>query len=342
MTNSAMPSSSVGVRFEPGTKFACIALPHCRPLRLPAATAVNNQFVVLTESPFEVGNDWRATLGTSRAESYAGSNLFIFASRVSLNPFSKEGENDQLVWAVRAFYYALMMLGTPEHEPGLLLAGGVSDSGPQVLHVQELVRVHVRPLGDHPAVATPLLRMVGRISSGILNVHRHQEFQRVQRGFWTWLGAMRESHLHARLHQFVRAVDSLVASEQGKGRRQFVDRAQTFAGGSEIKKVLGQLYDLRSVEEHFSPWEPVFGLPKGQEAERTGALRAYQTERLAGDVFSRLFTNPELLDRFRKQESIAEFWALTVEQRQGLWGTPINLDVVAKECVWKPELLRQD
>lgn len=87
---------------------------------------------------FDLGADWRATLGTFRAERLEASNFLIFASESS--PYLNERHRDPLIRKVRAFYYALMMLGGPAHESGLLFAGGVTSTGPNVLFVTRLPR----------------------------------------------------------------------------------------------------------------------------------------------------------------------------------------------------------
>lgn len=69
------------------------------------------------------------------------------------------------------------------------------------------------------------------------------------------------------------------------------------------------------------------------EAERLGALRSYQAERLAGDVYSRLLANPALLNLFGDQSAIDAFWRLTSDERRNAWSTPLNLDHAGPENI---------
>jgi hypothetical protein len=326
------------IKFEPGTRFACVALANARDVDLPSVSTPGDPFVVLRELPFDLGSDWRPTLGTFRTERLQDSDFLIFASQRS--PYLNERHRDPLIRQVRAFYYALMMLGGPAHEPGLLFAGGVTSTGPNVLHAQDIVPALPRPLGHPPKITTDVLNVAADISAGVVAIQERRLYDRLGRGFWTWVGAIREQHLHVRLHQFVRSIDALIDSEAGKGKAQFVSRGQTFADGADIVQILSQLYRLRSVEEHFRPWEPIIGVSDPKEAERIGALRAYQAERLASHVYAVALAHTLLREQFRDEDSIASFWALGERERHEWWPSRLDMSVTEAEHEWRPELLR--
>ena len=234
-----------------------------------------------------------------------------------------------------------MMLGGPEHEPSLLFSGSVTATGPQVLYAQEVIPVFPRPLDRGPTITPEALDVAAEIGAGIEAIQDRRMHDRLKRGFWTWVGAIREQHLHARLHQFVRSIDALIGSESGKGKVQFVSRGQMFAEGRDVELILSQLYQLRSVEEHFRPWQPILNVAPGNDAERIGALRAYQAERLASHVYAITLANSPLLEHFRDEETIAKFWSLDESVRCDQW--PLRLDLAATETEhqWRPELLRE-
>jgi hypothetical protein len=108
-----------------------------------------------------------------------------------------------------------------------------------------------------------------------------------------------------------------------------------------VETILSQLYRLRSVEEHFRPWQPILGVPAGDEAERVGALRAYQAERLAGHVYAIALANAPLREQFRDEQTIASFWALDEKRRREQWSNRLDLAAIEVEHDWRPELLRK-
>jgi hypothetical protein len=295
------------IQFHPGSRFAALAISRALNVELPTVSTGRDVFVVVRQLPLDLGADWRATLGTFRTERLEMSNFLIFASESS--PYFNERHRDPLIRKVRAFYYALMMLGGPAHESGLFFAGGVTSTGPNVLYAQDLIPAVPRPLGRHTPISVQALEVAADISDGIIGIQGRKTHDRLERGFWTWVGAVREQHLHVRLHQFVRSIDALIGSEQGKGEKQFISRGQTFAEGRDVENILSQLYRLRSVEEHFRPWQPTLGL-SGPEAERVGGLRAYQAERLASHVYTIVSANASIRNHFRDEHSITAFWAM--------------------------------
>ena len=114
-----------------------------------------------------------------------------------------------------------------------------------------------------------------------------------------------------------------------------MSRGQTFADGINVEDTLTQLYRLRSVEEHFRPWQPILGLT-GPEAERVGALRAYQAERLASHVYAMVSANSSLRNQFQDEPAISSFWALDEMERRARW--PSRLDLNALEAEHEPQI----
>lgn len=324
------------IQFQPGSRFAALAISRALNVELPSVSTARDAFVVVQQLPFDLGADWRATLGTFRTERLEASNFLIFASESS--PYVNERHRDPLIRKIRAFYYALIMLGGPAHESGLLFAGGVTSTGPNVLYAQDLIPAVPRPLGHPTPITAQALEVAADISDGIVGIQGRKTHDRLERGFWTWVGAVREQHLHVRLHQFVRSIDALVGSEQGKGEKQFILRGQTFTEGRDVESILSQLYRLRSVEEHFRPWQPILGL-NGSEAERVGALRAYQAERLASHVYAIVFANASIRNHFRDEHSIAAFWAMKETEREAQWPHRLDLSAIEAEHNWQPEIL---
>lgn len=72
--------------------------------------------------------------------------------------------------------------------------------------------------------------------------------------------------------------------------------------------------------------------PNAHKRDKLIALRVFQAEILAGHLYCRLLTDPDLLEHFSNDETIAEFWAARDDELIRLWGPTIDLE----RCVeWK-------
>ena len=114
-------------------------------------------------------------------------------------------------------------------------------------------------------------------------------------------------------------------------------RTQVFTRGVKVEECLGQLFDIRSCAEHLHDWDcGLQSIPVDQQ-EEFGSLRAYQAEMLAGYTFANLLLNPKLLEHFRHETSIDEFWRLSDFDRNVLWGERIDIDIAGERFCFAAE-----
>lgn len=153
-------------------------------------------------------------------------------------------------------------------------------------------------------------------------------FKRLVRGLVSWGNGIQSVHGGTRLHAFVRSIETFINSDVGRGKRQFVDRCAKLVNASGLSDVLAELYDLRSHEEHLNDWEKAVGGRDTQTRVNRGTLRVYQAELLASSIFLRVFLNPVLMQLFRDDGSVQEFWSSSYAQ--SFWGEPIDLDLLVR------------
>lgn len=96
------------------------------------------------------------------------------------------------------------------------------------------------------------------------------------------LDAIKQTAVHERLHQFVRAIEAVIRPRQGDGTRNFKFRCQFFAGRKpKDAELLEEIYKLRCAVEHLNPMsDKLSAYPLG-EHDDLKRIRAYQAELLA-------------------------------------------------------------
>jgi hypothetical protein len=165
---------------------------------------------------------------------------------------------------------------------------------------------------------------VSRIWREVIDVG--QDFARIRRGFAVLLDGLRQSFGRERLHQYVRAIEAAILPEQGKTRKQFISRCQTFAGAdSEIAATLGEAFDMRSDVEHVHEWDRALAGRPASDREPLALRRTRQLEFLACGIYRRILATPILRDHFRSDDSIRRYWSMPDECRRSLWGEALDV-----------------
>jgi hypothetical protein len=174
-------------------------------------------------------------------------------------------------------------------------------------------------------------------------------YKRLRKGFNVWIRGAEESlELSEKLHSFIRASEAVVkptmiirnrrapASKKLKKRLTpitptFVSRGQTFIGHSRAsQRLLNQFYDIRSSVEHIKDIMPKVRPARGISKQDAFMFRALQCEILASAIYSRIFTNPDLMECLSTERKVEGFRRRTVAKRPALWGDAIDLDAEAK------------
>ena len=311
--------------------------------------AVNNAYTHLPDEPFQLSDGtwilprmpvtddlgtWREWLGSIRWNRLHAANLGLLVEEHSDTPGVLGGEHQRLSRDLGLLYYMLHLGGgieISENEGVDRLAGSSVNGVPQIRQVQQMPTFYRSQGSSGAPITRDWLEGSLVLRAGFAETEAEKaQFERIIRGIITLFKGKEEQVGQDRLHQFVRSLEALILPEQGKTRKQFVDRCQTFArAGVDTKNLLLEAFDMRSATEHLNPWDEAVRqrYPLGKR-EAVCLQRTRQIERLACDAYSRLLRNPALREHFRTDDAIAKFWNLPDSQRCELWGTPLN---VAKE-----------
>ncbi|MXY70329.1 MAG: hypothetical protein F4Y47_17505 [Acidobacteriia bacterium] len=274
---------------------------------------------------------WEEWLGSIRLKHLTEANLVLLVEKPSDTPHFFGDEYLRLSHHLgRLFYLLHLGFGIDVSEDAADRLTGFSVNGaPDIKSVEYMPRFYRTQGSSSIPIAQDWLEdsLVLRSGYGEMASDKTQ-FRRIIRGLDTLFKGKKEESGQDRLHQFVRALEALVLPKQGKSKKQFVRRCQTFADvGDDAHALFSEAYDLRSATEHLNRWDKAVMSYRKGEREAICLQRTLQMERLACDAYSRLLRKPALRDHFRTDDAIAEFWKLPNSQRCELWGTRLDLTI---------------
>jgi hypothetical protein len=91
------------------------------------------------------------------------------------------------------------------------------------------------------------------------------------------------------------------------------------------------LYEIRSSVEPTKDIIPQVKKVKGLSKKEAFEFRALQCEILAGEVYARILTTPQLMETFSTERKVEGFWCRTIKMRTELWVDAIDLDADARK-----------
>lgn len=309
---------------SPRANFSCYAMETNVSADLNEPLTIEPGLIALFRTPFRVDEFWTQSLGTLHDEKLADSSLLLMA-------FSEQASKPELDRRVSALWYALLIQERAYSVNGLKLAGTNTGNGLHIDSGGTLSDFYRSPKVVAEPIELESLRLAASAASGISAIYQRQDGQhylRLRKGFNAFLRGLQEgTDADFRLHQFVRAVEAVMKPRTGRTKKDFVHRGQLFAGRSPAdRNVLEQLFDMRSVSEHLNPLEDLFDQLSGHDRESIIADRVFQSEILAGSIYARLMTDPALLEAFRTEDAIAEFWQKPDDEQIEIWGRAIDLE----------------
>jgi len=286
--------------------------------------------VLTTTPPFPLLDQWREAFGTHFADGFSGCNLFLLATMPSAKPDVVDAENDSLEKQCQHWLYALGLL--QELNAAWALVSGANEGGYlRQRRCTTFTQLHGRP--DSPAhrlrypkprIDADIARTAALLSDRVLALDQRGGYRRFTWGLAVWQLGMRPMN---HLHQFVRSLDGIIRTRQGRSKKDFIRRCRTIIGTDEsLEGLPGELYQLRSAAEHLNGHDEVFDearVPQ-QEREIRLALRYYQAERIAGYAYARVLGDAELLEHFETDDRIDAFWRLSEDERRVIWGAPMD------------------
>ncbi|MDE0106577.1 MAG: hypothetical protein OXN96_02145 [Bryobacterales bacterium] len=272
---------------------------------------------------------WKEWLGSIRLTHLTEANLVLLVEKPSDTPHFFGDEHLRLSNHLGRLLY-LLHLGfglDVSEDPADRLTGFSMNGVADIKSVEPMPRFYRTQGSPSIPITQDWLEDTLVLRTGYAEMESDKtQFRRIIRGLDTLFKGKKEESGQDRLHQFVRSLEALILPEQGKTKKQFVCRCQTFAeAGDDAHALFSEAFDLRSATEHLNRWDKaVMSYGRG-EREAICLQRTLQMERLAGDAYSRLLGKPALRDHFRTDDAIAEFWKLPNSQRCELWGTRLDL-----------------
>lgn len=320
-----------------GHNFACLSLKNvfCKydgyPIQLPAGLSVH------VRPKAAIGTSWlgmlntidRDVLGSFNHDKMINSNFLIVAIAPSEIADQLSKQNKELICRTIQLFHAILMHKIPFHEDGIVISG-TNSSGKLDPHSLQRIPTYCwfdenLPVDDPHDIDERIIRSAGVVGEGIYFVEsQHGSFERVKRGIAAWVRAAKEQEYYNRLHEFVRAIEALLRPAKSKTEKQFAERCKMLAGDSS-ETIVRELFVLRSAVEHLNEAECELANISPSKRKSHVRLRARQAEFLAGQSYIRLLSNRQLLEKFRRDDSIDEFWKLPDVERQTIWGSPINI-----------------
>lgn len=315
------------MEIEIGEKFSCLTFTgFSLAEQFPDELELDEGTWALRGLPVGLEDHWREWLGSLRANDIQQSNFVLCTIRPSQTPEVLDQENIDLTQKLYYVMYGLTLQGVPLYDKGYALTGANVGGEIQIRQYGELNEYlssygmpvfHVGVAELNRAVS--LANQLHRIYQG------GSDWLRLREGLRILFQGSEERNWGDRLHQFVRALEALIKPEVGSSKKQFAHRAQTFAiANSEARDTLLQIFDIRSKVEHVH--SPLDALDGTEEQRNTlGVRRTRQVDVLSRFALTHILESEVLLEVFRTDTSIVEFWRILDHDRLQVWGERMNL-----------------
>lgn len=286
---------------------------------------VESDLWVLTDTTFDVPAQWREWLGTIRAEEVAGSNLFLVSKLASTTPGVLNGENEALQRRVHHFYVGLLLsaMFSPSHEP-VMLTGARQDRVIDIRQQSNLNLPTPQVFRRYPAIVADDILRAAQLGHKLYAM----EPKTIPGGLWRFFRTLHVyvetraiEELLDRIHQYCRCIDGLILPAIGRTRQQFKSRTELFIGPGH-HELMGALYDIRSHVEHLheNRYLETFDRDVRLDLVKKEAIVEY----IARTALARIISRDALWPHFGNTTALEEFWALSQERRQEIWGDPID------------------
>lgn len=323
---------------QPGEKFGCmafsgfsIAIPD---LSNEMLSSLTSDCWISQRLPFKVDDWWKQQLGKIIADRLERYSSFVLTVKLpSSQPEIVDADNAFLSDRLNFLLWGIAVLaGVPEFESGRLLSGGRTPTNinlRQVGSVEQFYRTRAAPV---PTATINDLGEAARFAVRIEAVKREKSedvslYWRLTSGLNAFVTGLKARHPDARLHQFVRAVESFLPPSVF-GKNKFSEHAGLLLPtGSQTETVLQQMYDLRSAAEHHRRFDTrtLIGVAN---PETVAMQRTRQAEAFARELYRRFMTGKDDLSAsFKNDDSIENLWSKSDELNR-IWGSPFNIHAI--------------
>jgi hypothetical protein len=276
--------------------------------------------------PFQIDDFWREHIGKIETDHITNSSLFILAQSDDPDSTSR-----WLLDRVNTCHFALLLQGVGYCQRGISLFGSNTIEGRHVTGLGRVTDYHGCNKFLPADVDRMTLSAITELHRGLDTIYANQQgpnYLRLRKGFSTFLDALKQSTVHERLHQFVRAIEAVIRPRKGEGTKNFKFRCQFFAGRMpNDTKLLEEIYELRCAVEHLNPMSDKLSAYPSSEHDDIKRIRAYQAELLAGFIYRKILTDPSILPTFRAEQTIADLWVRPANELINFWGDHDKIDL---------------
>ena len=311
-----------------GAKFAILAVKTSSlPDRRDGMVELDGVVRVLFRTPIPAPDLLNRWFGSLRAGQFEESNLVVVASEQAESPGVFDGQTIRLEGRVKEVLVGALLQGGPfGFRGGVLLSGELRGGELEVRQVTNVERIS-RVAGSKAfRLSDAMIRDAGRVATALRDRVMADGFRRFRAGFASWHAAVLEGFPGERLHGFVRSLDGVMILPKLGGRRTFRRRGQLLLGRSSLnEQLLDEIYELRNTISHLNDFEDALIAYPQEGRNVTALLRSFQAELLATEVYRRILSSDELLEKMRDDDAIKELWELDESAVHRLWGPPIDL-----------------
>ena len=307
-----------------GEKYALVGL-EVKLEGKPPPEEIAPNLLVLTDTTFDIPSQWREWLGSVRADEVARSNLFLVSKLASATPGVLDGENKSLQQRVWHFYVGLLMsvMFAPSHKP-VMLTGARQDGEIDIRQQMDLELAVPQVFRRYPPVVADDIVLAAQFGQKL----GAMDPETVPGGLWRFFRALNlyvetraTEKFVDRIHQYCRCIDGLILPAIGKTKKQFKSRTELFIG-PDHHDLMGALYDIRSNVEHLheNRYLETFDRKVRLDLVKKDAIVEY----IARTALARIISRDSLWPRFGNTAALKKFWASSPEERQEVWGDPID------------------
>ena len=277
--------------------------------------------------PVVPNNHWKESLGTLLWERLENCQLFVVVREPSDNPNVLDHES--LKKNLTSFLNGFVLTGVPYSDGQHMLSGSVHADGPDIKEHSELEEIRVILGVPRVSVDDRRIRQAYDLARNILDM-TNGGWNRLLRGFHALFDALRVRYLEERLHLFVRALDAVLKTPQGKGTKTFIERCNTFLlAHTDNSQTLKDMYDMRSTIEHMHDVElEPKRITDSVGRKRVREQRIRQLEVMTLTVYRRIVGDPQLRMDLGTDAGIDAFWAQPEATRTTRWNAPFDLAAV--------------
>ncbi len=280
---------------------------------------------VLTETTFDVPSEWWNWIGSIRTDQIQDSNLFLVSKLKSTTPDVPDGECHLLQLRVQHFYIGLLLSATfsPSHAP-IMLTGSRKDDNIDIQQQMDLALPVPQVFRPYPPLTSAEIRLAAQLAQHLEAMQLDTEpihLLRLLRTMNIYVEARANAGLLDRIHQYCRCIDGLILPAIGKTKRQFKSRTELFIGPKH-HNLMEDLYNIRSKVEHLH--ENQYLETFDREIRLDLVKKEATVEYIARSALARIVCNKSLWSHFGNTGALEEYWSLSLDERRGIWGDPIE------------------